>query len=57
MSSNLGEFVRYFDFSKVPVSLKVNKSDSYSSFAGGLCSLIMIVVIAMVGSLQLMVLF
>ncbi len=52
-SSNITAFIRYFDFSSQPVSLRVKKSDSYSSTAGGLCSIIMILVIASAGVLDL----
>ena len=57
MNSQLGSFVRYFDFSQANVTLKVNKSDSYASFTGGLCSLIMIMVIGSFGFSEMLKVF
>ena len=53
----LGSFVRYFDFSQASVTLKVNKSDSYASLTGGLCSLMMILVIASFGFSEMLKVF
>ena len=56
-NSRLDSFVRYFDFAKVPVTLKVNRSESYATFAGGLCSLLMILTVAALGVLELLKVF
>ena len=65
MSSNSGSaggnngkkcssFVQSFDFSYASVSLKMDKSDKYSTTAGGLCSLFMILVIAGFGAMNML---
>ena len=50
-------FVRYFDFASTSVSFRLNKSDTYSSFASGLCSLIMILVVMTYGVIELFQVF
>lgn len=56
-SSRFVSFVCQFDFSHAPVSLRVNKSSSYASFTGGLCSLVMILCIASFGALEMLKVF
>ena len=53
MSTKVEDFIKKFDFSQSAVSLRVNRQDSYASFAGGLCSLIMVIAMCSLGFMDL----
>ena len=57
MSKSFIELVQFFDFSWTPVSLQVRKKTRYSSTAGGLCSILMIVLVTFVAVMELIKVF